>query len=59
MSPVCCPFALALPVLKAKNDMMANIARFGMGFANVFSLPLMFSLLTANCFVAPFVDGFQ
>lgn len=27
----------------AKNDMMANIARFGMGFANVFSLPLMFS----------------
>lgn len=27
----------------AKNDMLANIARFGMGFANVFSLPLMFS----------------
>mmetsp|Transcript_46413 Transcript_46413/g.86734 ORF Transcript_46413/g.86734 Transcript_46413/m.86734 type:complete len:486 (+) Transcript_46413:92-1549(+) len=24
-------------------DMLANIARFGMGFANVFSLPLMFS----------------
>jgi len=27
----------------AKEDMLANIARFGMGFANVFSLPLMFS----------------
>lgn len=28
---------------QAKEDMLANIARFGMGFANVFSLPLMFS----------------
>ena len=32
--------------VEAKNDMLANIARFGMGFANVFSLPLMFSSLT-------------
>ena len=55
MSPGWCAFALALPVLQAKNDMMANIARFGMGFANVFSLPLMFSILIANCFVRPFV----
>ena len=25
------------------SDMLANIARLGMGFANVFSTPLMFS----------------
>ena len=27
----------------AKTDELANIARIGMGFANVFSFPLMFS----------------
>ena len=28
---------------QAATDLLANIARLGMGFANVFSLPLMFS----------------
>lgn len=34
--------------------MLANIARFGMGFANVFSLPLMFSVLLADSYTRQF-----
>jgi len=32
----------------SKNDSMANLARLGMGLANVFSFPLMFSGLREN-----------
>jgi sodium-coupled neutral amino acid transporter 11 len=42
----------------SQDDMMVNVARFGMGLANVFSFPLMFSglreqLIELICFVMP------